>query len=349
MIRFHGDGLSLTPAATAELLTRLTAESDFAADTYSRGGVVEQLESRAAHFLGKERAVFMPTGTLANHLAVRALCAGRGQRVLVQAESHLANDAGDCAQMLSGLNLIPLAPGRSCFTAIEIETVLARARSGRVATEVGALSLETPVRRLDNAAVLLAELEEVLAPARAAGIGLHLDGARLPLYAAHLGVAPHEVADLFDTVYLSLYKCFSAPAGAILAGPAELIDELYHARRMFGGGLSEAWPMAAIALHHFDDFVEISERVLQTAEDLWARLAEDKRCLVTRVSQGTNVFRLRLAEGNADAWREKLLALGVELPTPEAASGEFVCKMNPTWQDTTGDELATILLGALDA
>ena len=76
---------------------------------------MEELEEHFASVLGKERAVFMPTGTLANHLAVRTLARGTG-RAIVQAESHLFNDSGDCVQTLSGINLIPLASGRGSFT-----------------------------------------------------------------------------------------------------------------------------------------------------------------------------------------------------------------------------------------
>ncbi len=347
IVRFHGDGLSLTPSETAALLQKLTARSDFVPDRYSRGGVVEVLETRIARMLGKERAVFMPTGTLANHLAVRALCATRGRRVIAQADSHLVNDAGDCAQTLSGLNLIPLAPGRTCFTAQDVEEVLARTRDGRVANRVGALSIESPVRRLDNAAVPLAELEEIVAPAREAGVGLHLDGARLPLYSPHLGVEPAAVAALFDTVYVSLYKCFSAPSGAVLAGPASLLDDLYNPRRMFGGGMPEVWPFAAVGLHHIDDYPALAARTLALAEDLFARLKADGRCSVERVPGGTNVFRLSLAQGDPTDWRNKLQKRGVELPEPDSETGVFTCKMNPTWVRSTADGLERELLDSL--
>lgn len=347
VVRFHGDGLSLTPHEMAALLQDLTARSDCQPDNYSRGGVVEELETRLARLLGKERAVFMPTGTLANHLAVRALCGGRGQRVLAQADSHLVNDAGDCASTLSGLNVIALAPGRSCFTAEDVEAVLTRMQDGRVATRVGALSVESPVRRLDNVAVPLEELEIILAPARSAGIGLHLDGARLPLYAPYLGTAPDAIAALFDTVYVSLYKCFSAPFGAVLAGSADLIDELYHARRMFGGGLQQAWPAAAVALHHVDGYEESAIRVAALADDLLGRLQADGRCRVERVTGGTNVFRLELVDGDPAAWRESLGQAGIELPSPETGTGIFICKMNPTWDRSTADQLERTLLEAL--
>jgi threonine aldolase len=113
-VRLSGDGLGLTPLQYAGLLTRVLDEKRMVPDSYSLGGVVEELEAEFARIVGKERAIFMPTGTLANHMAVRAL-AGGPSRVIVQEESHLYQDEGDCAQTLSNLTLIPLAAGRATF------------------------------------------------------------------------------------------------------------------------------------------------------------------------------------------------------------------------------------------
>src|SRR4051794_16451694 len=113
IVQFRSDGLGLSPAEYARLLAEIAERRGIDVDDYSRGGVVAELEERMAALLGKERAVFLPTGTLANHLAVRLLAQGRGRRVLVQQESHLWNDEGDCATQLSGLTLVPLAPGRA--------------------------------------------------------------------------------------------------------------------------------------------------------------------------------------------------------------------------------------------
>src|SRR6266513_2928654 len=119
LVQFRSDGLGLSPAAYARLLGDIAENRGIAEDEYSREGVVAELETRIAALLGKEAAVFMPSGTLANHLALRLL-ARNGRRVVVQRESHLFNDEGDCAQQLSGFNLVPLAPGRASFTLEEV-------------------------------------------------------------------------------------------------------------------------------------------------------------------------------------------------------------------------------------
>ena len=116
-VSFVGDGIALPPKAYAALLSTL-AEKPIALDNYSREGIVADLEARMAGLLGKESAVFLPTGTLANHLAVRLLA--NGGKVVVQHESHLYNDEGDCAQRLSGLNLVPLGQGKADFTLADV-------------------------------------------------------------------------------------------------------------------------------------------------------------------------------------------------------------------------------------
>ena len=235
-------------------------------DSYSLGGIVEELEAQCARLLGKERAIFMPTGTLANHMAVRALAAG-SSRVIVQEQSHFYQDEGDCAQTLSNLTLMPLAPGRAAFTADEVQHLLDQTKGARVVSRVSVLAVETPVRRKQGEHVDAAELTQIIAIARREGIRLHLDGARLFLEAAYTGEDVVDYARPFDTVYVSLYKYFNAASGAILAGPNDVIDGMFHARRMFGGGLNTVWPFAVVALHYLDGFSHRYGSAVRISED----------------------------------------------------------------------------------
>ncbi len=250
-----GDGVGLSPRDYASLLADLAGRSEIVEDVYLLGGEIERFEHRWAEVLGKERAVFMPSGTLANQLALRAL-AGERRRVIVPETSHIYNDTGDASQTLSGLTLLPLAPGKATFTCAEVEEVLARTASGRVATDVGAIAVESPVRRLRGELFDWAEMQRLSALARERGIGLHLDGARLFIASAYTGTSPAQYAALFDTVYVSLWKCFNSGIGAILAGPRSLLDDMFHVRRMFGGNLAAGWPAAVIATHYMDGYLD---------------------------------------------------------------------------------------------
>ena len=104
-------------------------------DYYSLGGVVKELEDYMAKFLGKESAVFFPTGTMANHIAIRKLC-GISKRAVVQEESHIYRDSGDTIQTLSGINLIPLGNANSFFTAAQLQRAIDDSFSGRVVSKI---------------------------------------------------------------------------------------------------------------------------------------------------------------------------------------------------------------------
>ena len=343
-VRLTGDGLGLTPAQYAQVLAGL-AERGIAADDYILGGVVEELESRMAALLGKERAVFMPTGTLANNLAIRTLAGGSG-RAVVQADSHIYLDSGDCVQTLSDVTLMPLGEGRATFKAEELERLLEKNNTGRVATPIRVVSIESPVRRMRGQIFDPAELGKVIAVARKAGVRLHLDGARLFLEAAYARKSVAEYAKPFDTVYVSLYKYFNASFGAILAGPRDLLDGLFHARRMFGGGLSQAWTSAAVALHYLDGFEARYRQAIDVSESLAKRLAAHSRFTVTREPSGTNLMRVAVQTPDAAAFRQKLAARGIQLGAP-GAGGVFLVATNETMNRMAAEQLATAFVESL--
>ena len=340
----HGDGIPHSPEEYSQLLAALTKGSNLAADEYSRGGVVEQLEARMASLLGKEAAVWLPTGTLANHLAVRLL-AGNKRRVLVQAESHLFNDCGDCAQTLSGLHLIPLAPGRASFSLEEVERAASDSQLGRVVTPIGAIQIETPVRRRQGERFDFAEMKKIAVWARERKIGLHLDGARLFIESVYAARPVTEYAALFDTVYVSMYKYFNAASGAILAGPKELLDGLYHTRRMFGGGLPQVWPFAVVALHYLDGFEQRFRKAMDTAESVISTLRTDTNFELARVPNGTNVFRLRVNGVNAPVYLGRLESAGISARPP---TGDWLTlQVNETWAPVPAPEIAARFRKAL--
>lgn len=341
----YGDGIPHTPRDYAGLLAKITAESNIEADDFSRGGAVEALETRMAGILGKEAAVWLPTGTLANHLAVRMLAAS-GRRVIVQAESHLYNDTGDCAQTLSGLNLIPLAPGQATFRLAQVERAASDAQLGRVLTPVGAIQIETPVRRLKGERFDFPELERISAWARERRIGMHLDGARLFLEAAYTERSVKQYASLFDTVYVSMYKYFNAASGAILAGPKALLANLYHTRRMFGGGLPHVWPFAAVALHYVAGFEDRFRTAVATSERVIAELANDGNFQVQRIPNGTNTFLLRTTGVNGPIYQGRLDEAGITARQPDGGE-PLVIQVNETWTRLPADAIVARFRKAL--
>jgi threonine aldolase len=334
----YGDGIPLAPEEYARLLAALTTKNDVSPDQYSLGGAVEELEGRMASLLGKETAVWLPTGTLANHLAVRLL-AGNKRRVLVQAESHLHNDCGDCAETLSGLHLIGLAPGKATFTMEDAERAANDAMLGRVAMPVGALQIETPVRRQRGERFNFEEMRKISAWARQRGIGLHLDGARLFLDSVYSKRPVKDYCILFDTVYISMYKYFNAASGAVLAGPKALLSDLFQTRRMFGGGLQQVWPFAVVAHHFIEGFEQRFRLAADNAEKVMSLLSSEGHFTFERVPNGTNVFRMRVSDVNAPVYQGRLEDAGISAHIP-AGTDWFTLQVNETWGKVPASEIA---------
>lgn len=345
-VDFTSDGLGLDPREYIARLSEVAATGNLASDYYSNGGAVAELEKTFARLLGKEAAMFVPTGTLANHLAVRKL-AGDDRRVLVQAESHFYNDSGDCAQTLSGLNLIPLAPGGSTIELAEVQRWVERTASGRVETRVGVIAIESPVRRKDHAMVDFDELQRVCGYAREQGIRLHLDGARMFNLPYHSGKGVREVAALFDTVYVSLWKHFNGASGAVLAGDAAFIDGLFHMRRMFGGALPHAWPQIALVMQYVEGYEQDYASAWRAADRLIALLQADGRFTLEKLPNGTSRFFLTVAGVAPEVLARQARKRGVILPYGASDTGALPMQVNPTILRMPPEMLADIFIDSI--
>jgi threonine aldolase len=210
-----------------------------------------------------------------------------------------------------------------------------------VAASVGAISIESPVRRRHGELFDRAQMLRICSEARKRGIGTHLDGARLFIASAYTGISPAEYAAPFDSVYVSLWKCFNSLNGAILAGPASMLDEMYHVRRMFGGALFNAWPFTVLARHYAEGFVQRLTSAIAVSEDFVRRMARGPM-RVERVPNGSNIFRLIVSGADGPALRQRLVALDITLPQPAQRDDAWVfgVHVNETWSRTTGAALA---------
>jgi threonine aldolase len=345
VVHMSGDGIGITPREYAALLNRLAQGREVTEDNYLLGGEVAEFERHWATLLGKETAVFMPSGTLANHLALRAL-AGTKRRVIVPEMSHVYNDTGDACQTLSGLTPMPLAAGRATFTRADVEAVLTRTAGGRVATDVGAILIESPIRRLSGQMFDWDEAKRISAFAREKGIGMHLDGARLFLASAYSGITPAEYAAHFDTVYVSLWKYFNCGIGAILAGPKRVLDGMFHVRRMFGGNLAVGWNAALVARHFMDGFEGRLRSAVQSSETFYAAMAQHPRVAIERIPNGTNLTRVTFKGVSAAEVAKRLAERGIAMPGG-GGQGTVTLGVNETWNRMAATDLIDAFQKAL--
>jgi threonine aldolase len=304
-VYLSGDGLVVTDAERIQELSRLMGKYDKPGDVYLANGVVTELEHRMAELVGKEDAAFLPTGTLANNLAVRVLC-GDHRHALVQRESHLYLDEADSASLLSGINLVPLAAGKAAPSYEEVAAAIDSAEHGPYPLAVGAISIESPVRRANGASVPYELVERIAKLARSKGIGMHLDGARVLLLSGTEGFDLKRYSGLFDTVYVSLYKYLGAPFGAVLTGDKTTIAKVRDLRHAYGGLIYHGWQAALPALDALPGFQERFVAARTAGDRLFAGLQAAGGFEIKRVPDGSNITVIEVSPTRAATLQARL-------------------------------------------
>ncbi|GLU55433.1 hypothetical protein Dfri01_48940 [Dyadobacter frigoris] len=317
---FMGDGPMYSPEEFLEKLQQINKDKPVVKDFYGKGGSVEQLLKKFCEITGKESAIYMPTGTLANQLAI-AVLSGENTKAFVQETSHVYRDEADSAQSVFNKRLIPLAAGKAYFTLEELQKSIEEHTQGEAfKSGIGAISIENPVRRNDGQFVPLAEIKKISAFCREKGYKLHLDGARIYLASAFSGISVSEYASFFDTVYISLYKYLGASGGAVLCGPKDVIDKMEHLVKVHGGVVFSNWANAAMALHHLTGIEDRFKNFAAQSEQLFKKLNELPEIKITGIEGGTNISILKLAETvnskklSEILWQKYSIALPVAKP-----------------------------------
>jgi threonine aldolase len=232
---------------------------------------VLELERRTAELLGQEAAVFVPTATMANQIALK-LHGRRGDVLLAHETSHVLVYEYGGAAAHAGLMSLGLSSSTGRVTSDQVRA--ACEPSAKVADQrVAVLALENTHNNAGGRVWPLAELEDVVATARELGIAAHLDGARVLNAAVALGVDPAEIGARFDTVTLCLSKGLGCPLGALLAGSGELIERAWREKHLFGGAMRQAGIVAAAGVYGLEHNVERLTEDHARARALAERLA----------------------------------------------------------------------------
>ena len=236
-----GDG----PRTTAALLAQIPVDSPM--DVYGEGGVVQELEEEVAVMLGKERALFLPTGIMTQQATLRVLTDRRhNPRVAFHPLCHLRTHEENAFERLHGLQEVLAGSRFTPLDPVSLSTL------ETIKEPLGALLLELPQRDIGGYLPTWKELEAQVSWARERNVALHLDGARLweaaPYYATSAKKSISDICALFDTVYVSFYKGLGGISGSCVAGDANVIDEVSLWRTRHGGRPYMLWPYAASAL-----------------------------------------------------------------------------------------------------
>lgn len=292
MIDLRSDTVtSPTPAMRAAM-----AAAEVGDDVYEEDPTVRRLEELAARLLGKDAALFVPTGTMGNQIAIH-LHTRPGSEVVLEARAHIFNFEMGAMAAWSGVIPRPVVTTDGLLAPEQVAAAIAPPVSYRTPTRL--LCLENTHNLWSGLPMDAARTAALAAVAHARGIPVHLDGARIFNAAVALGTTAAALAAPCDTVMCCLSKGLAAPVGSLLAGPADLLREARRVRKLFGGGMRQVGVLAAPGI------VALTEMVDRLAEDhvRARRLAEGLAALPgvevdpARVRTNILVFRLAPAPG----------------------------------------------------
>lgn len=276
MSRFRVDLRSDTVTTPSPEMRRAMAEAEVGDAWYGDDPTVNRLQEVAAERLGKEAALYVPTGTMANQIALALRVRMGGHLVACSEFSHVAGTEVMTAAALSGIAFRTTDPGPRGWIDAEQARALLEPDSYYDVEVVDLLSVENTVGGAGGRVMPLEELQAVRKVADDAGVPVHLDGARLFNAAASAGVDAVEFADQVDTVMFCVSKGLGAPIGSLLCGPADLMPEARRLWILFGGAWRQAGIMAAagiVALERGPDSLPGDhERARRLAEGVEERL-----------------------------------------------------------------------------
>jgi threonine aldolase len=277
-------------------------------DVYGEDPTINALQKKVAVILGKEAAIFVPSGTMANQLSIKAHTQP-GDEVILEATSHPFNFEGGAGAVLSGVQFSCLNGNRGLLDPSQIEEAIRPHDHHFPVSRL--ICLENTHNRGGGTIYPLKKIMEISKLAKAKDLLVHLDGARLWNASAASGIKPREYARWADSVSVCLSKGLGAPVGSLVAGSKTFIDRVHRFRKMFGGGMRQAGILAAAGLYALDHHLDRLKEDHRKAKRLALGLSELKGVSINPEHTETNIVifdvvnKQMTASGVAEAMKKK--------------------------------------------
>ncbi len=289
-------------------MRKAMAETDVGDDVYGEDPTVNQLEQRVAELLGTETSLFVPSGTMANQIALRAHTR-HGDEIILSKEAHCWRHESGALAALAGVQTLQL-PGHT-FTAAEVRAAFKPDEPYIAPSRV--VAIENTHNMGGGICWELPALAEVTSAAHALGMATHLDGARIWNAAIASRTTERELAKGFDSVSVCLSKGLGAPVGSLVAGSRDFIRRCHRLRKMYGGGMRQAGVLAAAGLYALDHHRARIADDHANARAFAEALAGAKHLTVDLSRVHTNIVMIDLQRGSSAAVIASCRAAGVLL------------------------------------
>ena len=270
-------------------MRKAMAEAEVGDDVFGEDPTVNALQEKVARILGKERAIFVPSGTMANQLAIKSHTQP-GDEVIIETTSHPNNFEGGAAAALSGIQFYCLKGARGILDVSQIEEVIRPEDHHFPVTRL--ICLENTHNRGGGTIYPIEKMAAIHRLAKSKNLQIHLDGARLWNASIAKGIDPKEYAQWADSVSVCLSKGLGAPIGSLVAGSRTFIDRVHRFRKMFGGGMRQVGIIAAAGIYALDHHIERLKEDHQNAKRLALGLQKLKGLSIDPTHVETNIVLL---------------------------------------------------------
>lgn len=235
-------------------MRKAMAEAEVGDEQRNEDPSTSRLQERIAELTGKEAAVFLPSGTMCNQIAMAVHCRP-GDEIIGAAETHVFTSEGAGAAVIARAQTLAVASNKGIFSGKDVAAAV-RTGDGRHNPTSRVVVIEQTVNRGGGAIWKLAEIEDVAKAAKAHGLVVHMDGARLMNAVVGSGVAARDMTRHVDSVWIDLSKGLGCPIGGVLAGTAAFIKEAWRWKHRLGGAMRQSGILAAAGLYALDHNVE---------------------------------------------------------------------------------------------
>ena len=328
-------------------MRKAMAQAEVGDEQKAEDPTTNALQERVAELLGKQAAVFLPSGTMCNQIAMLVHCRP-GDEVIAADMAHIFTSEAGGGSALAGVQTWPLATSRGIFSGAQLQAAL-REPGGRHGPRSRLVGIEQTVNRGGGAVWPVGAIDEVADTARRHGLAVHMDGARILNAVVASGVAARRMAAACDSVWVDLSKGLGCPVGGVLAGSAAFIDAAWQWKHRLGGALRQSGVLAAAGIYALDHNVERLAEDHAHARRLAAMLADVRGIRIMNPEVETNiVFIDPTASGKTP--KEIVAALaanGVRMGTSYGGMIRAVTHLDVTSDDidVAGREFARVVAG----
>jgi threonine aldolase len=277
-----------TVAKPSKNMRKAMYEAEVGDDVFKEDPTVNELEEYAADLLGKEAALYVPSGTMGNQICLNVLT-NPGDEVICEFDSHIFNYESGSPAMISGIQLTPIKGNLGVFSKEDVEPLI-RPREAYYMPRTKVIEVENTHNRAGGTIWPMEKIIELKEIAKTNDLLYHLDGARIWNASTETGIKVKEYASHFDSISCCLSKGLGAPVGSIIGGTKEFITEAYRMRKAWGGGMRQVGILAAAGLFGLKNNLKRLSEDHHRAKYLAEKIKKIKNLEIDLESVQTNIL-----------------------------------------------------------